>query len=62
MELKLYYSRKTEPFDDRRNDGFGDVSALLIQIEGYGIRCHWIDTSQLTDGQIKSIVTIIKEK
>ena len=52
MELKLYYSTVIKPFDDSRNDGFDAVFALLKQIEDKGIKCHRVDTSQLTDEQI----------
>ena len=52
MELKLYYSTVIEPSHDSRNDGFDAVFALLKQIDDKGIKCHRVDTSQLTDEQI----------
>ncbi len=52
MELKLYYSTVIKAFHDSRNDGFDAVFALLKQIEDKGIKCHRVDTSQLTDEQI----------
>ena len=52
MELKLYYSTTIEPFDDPRNDGFGDAFSLLKQVEKRGIKCEATDTSRLTAEQI----------
>jgi len=52
MELTLYYSSTTKPFDDQRNDGFGDVFGLLKQLEKQGISCEVIDTSYLTAEQM----------
>jgi len=52
MELKLYYSTAIQPFDDARNEGYDKVPALLEQIENKGVKCHRIDTSQLTEEQM----------
>jgi len=52
MELKLYYSTTIQPFDDDRNEGYGEVPALLEQIEKKGVKCHRIDTNQLTEIQM----------
>ena len=52
MELKLYYSTMIQPFDDDRNEGYGEVPALLEQIEKKGVKCHRIDTNQLTEVQL----------
>ena len=49
MKLVLYHSTTTQPFDDQRNDRFGDAFDLLKQLEKRGIKCEVIDTSQLTD-------------
>ena len=52
MEIRLYYSTTIEPFDDPRNDGFGDVFGLLKELEARGIKWEATDTSQLTAEQI----------
>jgi len=52
MELKLYYSTVVQPFDDPRNEGYDNVPALLEHIENKGVKCHRIDTSQLTEEQV----------
>lgn len=52
MELKLYYSTAIKPFDDARNEGYDRVSALLQEVENKGVKCHRIDTSQLTEEEI----------
>ena len=52
MELKLYYSTMIKPFNDPRNDGFGDVFGILRELEKRGIKCEVIDTSQLTAEQL----------
>lgn len=52
MHLKLYYSTTVKPFDSPSNEGFGEVPGLLEKMEGKGVTCKRIDTSQLTDKQI----------
>ena len=52
MELRLYYSTTIEPFDNPRNDGFGDAFGLLKELEGRGIKWEATDTTQLTAEQI----------
>jgi hypothetical protein len=52
MRLKLYYSTKVEPLSTPGNEGFGQVSALLQELEEKGVKCDRIDISQLADDQV----------